>query len=117
MVRLLALAGLCLLGSSCVGPSGTVPGGGPLNGLVFTRTITPLTGDLHGAPVVQDSGQGDVKQIDYSYVRVQWSANGLGEIAKTNGFSEIYYADLETMTVLGVWKQQWARVYGKRATP
>lgn len=106
MLRILALAATGLLVSGCAAPNGTI----------FTRTITPLTTDLHGAPVVQESGQGDVKQIDYSYVRVQWSANGLGEIAKANGFTEIYYADLETLSVLGVWTQQWAHVYGKRAT-
>jgi hypothetical protein len=90
--------------SGCLGPVG----------LVYTHTIEPLDSDYHRTPVVKNQGAGDVKELSY-YVRVLWSANGIGAIAKENGFSEVYYADLETLRVLGIWTQQWVHVYGSRA--
>lgn len=86
-------------------------------GSIYTHTVEPLTTNFHNTPVVDDAaGEGDVKQIDY-YVRVSWSANAIGEIAKANGFDEVHYADLETLSVLGLWTQRWAHVYGTRKAP
>lgn len=82
-------------------------------GLVYTHTFEPLTTNFHRTPVVSDQAAGDVKQIQY-YVRVLWSGNAIGEIAKQHGFDEVYYADLETLRVLGIWTQEWAHVYGTR---
>jgi len=82
-------------------------------GLVYTHTTEPLSVDFHGAPVVQERSRGDIKTFQY-YVQVQWDQNGIGQIAKEYGFEEVYYADLETLSVLGIWTQRWAHVYGKR---
>ena len=102
-VALLACVTLALCG--CASPFG----------LVYTHTFEPLSTDYHRTPVVSDQSAGDVKQIQY-YVRVSWSSNGIGEIAKEYGFDEVYYADLETLSVLGIWEQQWAHVYGTRSS-
>jgi hypothetical protein len=102
--RLVAILGLMGLATACRTPSGAI----------YTHTITPLTTNLRETPVVESSSRGDVRQIDYSSVRVRWSSNGLGEIAQKAGFSEIYYADLETLSVLGIWTQRWAHVYGRK---
>lgn len=105
-MRRLVLACFALgasLASACVSP----------NGLIYTHTITPLTENLRDTPVVDAQGKGDTKQIDY-YVRVVWNSNAIGDIAKEHGFSEVYYADLETLRVLGIWTQEWAHVYGRR---
>ena len=68
-------------------------------------------------PVVEgDPGRGDVKQFDY-YVRVRWNANGIGEIAQANDFDKVYYADLESLRILGIWSQEWVHVYGSRRAP
>lgn len=96
-------AGLSLGLAGCAGPFG----------LVYTHTVEPLTTDFHCTPAVGDEAKGDTKQIDY-YVRVLWSGNGIGAIAKQHGFESVYYADLETLRVLGVWTQEWAHVYGTR---
>ena len=85
-------------------------------GLVYTHTIEPLTLDLHDTPVVDESSSGDIKKFQY-YVEVQWDKNGIGAIAKKYGFDEIYYADLETLRVLGIWTQRWVHVYGTRKAP
>ena len=95
------LAGLMLGLSACASPIG----------LLYTHTFEPLTTNFHRTPVVSEQAAGDTKQIDY-YVRVLWSGNGIGEIAKQHGFERVYYADLETLRVLGIWTQEWAHVYG-----
>ena len=87
-----------------------------LAGCVYSHTTRPLTTDLHGATIVDATSSGDVKQFDY-YLRVVWDSNGIGQIAAENGFEEVYYADLETLRILGIWTQQWVHVYGKRARP
>ena len=85
-----------------------------LSGCLYVHTVEPLTTDFHDTRVVSATGRGDVKQIDY-YVRLSWSANAIGEIAKEQGFEEVRYADLETLQVLGIWTQQWVHVYGTKA--
>lgn len=96
---------------ACVAPA--LSGCASPFGLVYTHTFEPLTANFHRTPVVSDRAAGDVKQIDF-YVRVLWDSNAIGEIAKQHGFEEVYYADLETLRVLGIWTQKWAHVYGTR---
>jgi TRL (tRNA-associated locus)-like protein len=103
-VLLAFVAVLASVVSGCAGPLG----------LIYTHTIQPLTRDFRQTPVVGDKATGDVKEIQY-YVRVLWSGNGIGAIAKENGFDKVYYADLETLRVLGIWIQEWVHVYGTRA--
>jgi hypothetical protein len=100
-IALALFAGLAL-GSPAAAPSAS-----------STHTFEPLTTDFHNTPVVNDQAAGDTKEIDY-YVRVLWSGNGIGEIAKQYGFDTVNYADLETLKVLGIWTQEWAHVYGTR---
>jgi hypothetical protein len=85
-----------------------------LAGCIYAHTTRPLTTDLHGAPVVDEEASGDVKRFQY-YVRVAWDSNAIGEIAKEHGFEEVYYADLETLRILGIWTQRWVHVYGRKA--
>lgn len=105
MTKVLLAFVVCLapLVSGCNGPQG----------LIYTHKVEPLSTDFHETPVVADDAAGDVKEIQY-YVRVLWSSNGIGAIAKENGFSKVNYADLETLSVLGIWVQQWVHVYGTR---
>jgi len=89
--------------AGCTGP----------RGLIYTHTVEPLTTHFHDTPVVGTEAAGDTKEIQY-YVRVLWSCNGIGAVAKENGFSKVYYADMETLSVLGIWTQHWVHVYGTR---
>lgn len=82
-------------------------------GIIYTHKIEPLTTDYHDTPATSVQGKGDVKEISY-YVRVLWNCNGIGDIAKRHGFEKVYYADLETLSVFGIWKQEWALVYGTK---
>lgn len=85
-------------------------------GLIYSHIVEPLSADFDETPVVGDRAAGDVKEIQY-YVRVLWSSNGIGDVAKKNGFEKVYYADLETLRVLGFWIQEWVHVYGTRSVP
>ena len=58
-----------------------------------------------------------MRTLQYWFVRVQWKGNGIGEVAKAKGFKRVYYADVETLRVLGVWTQRWVRIYGEREAP
>jgi len=100
----IALLGCLSLGAtSCSSPVG----------FIYTHTYEPLTTDFHATPIQQQQADGDVKDL-WFYVRVQWGSNALGDIAVEHGFETIHYADLETLVVLGIWRQEWAHVYGTR---
>lgn len=85
---------------------------GCVRGILYTDTTTPLVRNFHDTPVVSGEGGGDVKTIRY-YVEIDWDSNAIGDIAKKEGFEEIYYADLRTLSILGVWTQRFVHVYGR----
>ncbi len=70
--------------------------------------------DFLATPVADGGSKGDVKTVTF-YVDVEWGDGGIGEIARQKGIAEIYYADVETITVLSYWKQDLVRVYGRPA--
>jgi hypothetical protein len=47
-----------------------------------------------------------------AYVQIDWGSSGIADAAREQGMNQIYYADLETLSVLGIWTQRWAIVYG-----
>lgn len=87
---------------------------GCLAGRIYTHTTVPLTTDFHATPVVEgDGARGSVKSFRYSWVDVRWDENAIGRVAKDNGLARIYYADLEVLSILGIWTQSYVRVYGE----
>ena len=105
-MRIVAILGALLL-SGC------------MHGLLYENVTEPLTIDFHNTPVGDGfSGKSDVKEVRYNfYARVIWDENSIGSIAKEAGFSEIYYADLQTFSILGIWNQYRVRVYGLKEVP
>ena len=85
---------------------------GCVRAALYSRTVQPLTTDFRATPVAPDRSESDIKTVTF-YVDVEWGDNGIGEIARQKGIAEIYYADVETITVLGYWKQHYVRVYGR----
>ena len=81
-------------------------------GLVYTHTVEPLDINQNRTEAVQSSEQGDIKHIQYG-VGVMWNSNAIGDIAKKHGMKTIHYADLERLSVLGVWHQYTVHVYGQ----
>jgi len=90
-------------------------------GCVYQHTVMPLDVNLNETPVYQGR-QGDDSWktlripliVVPAYVQFDWGSSGIADAAHAQGMTEIYYADLETLSVLGVWRQQWAIVYGKQ---
>ncbi|MBL8726786.1 MAG: hypothetical protein JNM25_00040 [Planctomycetes bacterium] len=102
VVPVLALAACCCMSTSCV------------SGLIYQHTVMPLTTDFRSTAV--DGARmaaGDTKHLKISYVDVIVDSNGIGEVARQNGLQQVDYADLETLSILGIWTQQWAHVYGR----
>jgi hypothetical protein len=85
------------------------------DGIIYTHRVEPLTFNRHPNEIVNDSNQGDRKMISYQYVTITWDYNALGEIAKKGGITKLYYADLETRSVLfGIWSRYIVHLYGTR---
>lgn len=89
--------------------------GGCTQGLLYTHTTTPLTHNFDQTPAGygNKSGNGSTKQL-HVQITAKWDTNGIGEIAKKSGITEIYYADIEEISVLGgFWEQDYVHIYGK----
>lgn len=88
-------------------------------GMIYTHVTVPLTTDFHSTPVADGFyGESDVKELRYGFwLRTLWDENSIGTIAKDAGFAQIYYADIETFSVLGIWTQYRVHVYGSKAEP
>ena len=83
-------------------------------GRIFTDQTVPLTTNFHNTPVATGDGEGDVKHFQLRpYLDLQWDQNAIGEIAKKKGMDKVYYADIHTFSILGIWNQYTVHVYGK----
>jgi len=83
------------------------------NGFVYRHTTQPLSRDFRQTPVVHgEPARNDLKQFRYRYLDFRWESNSIGDIARKAGVETIYYADVETLSILGVWTQTWVLVYG-----
>jgi hypothetical protein len=86
---------------------------GCMSGVIFTHTWQPLTVDMDRTRVVSTGGSGDIKHIAIYMASVAWDSAAIGNIAKKQGLHELYFADLETFSVLRIWNQYTVHVYGK----
>jgi hypothetical protein len=86
---------------------------GCMSGVIYTHTWLPLTTDMDHTRVVSTEGAGDIKHIAIYMASVAWDSAAIGDIAKKQGLHELYFADLETFSVLRVWNQYTVHVYGK----
>jgi hypothetical protein len=98
------------------------PLGGCMTGIIYTHTVVPLTTNFHNTPVFTgklNEGESDVKDLRIPWpvsMDVRWHSNAIGDIAKREGIEEIYYADIEHLSVLfNIWRQDTVHVYGKAA--
>lgn len=82
-------------------------------GIIYTHTYQPLTPDMHNTPAAGTGSAGDIKHIQAGCWGVAWDSAAIGDIAKKNGLTEVHFADLETLKVLGIWNRYTVHVYGK----
>ena len=82
-------------------------------GLIYSHTWEPLMVNANATRVSGGNGSsGSVKELQIQSLRVTWSDNAIGDIARKAGLDTVYYADLEVLRVLTVWSQQTVHIYG-----
>ena len=102
-----ALATLILVSSGCV------------SGAIYSHTTVPLDVNFEGAPQKPDHRGPSWKTLTipvFYYggrLRFDWGSTAIGDAAERAGIETVYYADLETLSVLGVWTQRTIHVYGE----
>jgi TRL-like protein family len=82
-------------------------------GILYTHTVTPLTVNQLQTPITETEGRSDIKHIQFSYFGIMWDDAALGNIARAKGMQELYFADLEYLSVLTIWRQYTVHLYGK----
>ncbi len=86
---------------------------GCTTGLIYTHTTTPLDLNANQTPLATQSEEGDVKRLSYSFVDVRWDSNAIGDIAREYGIETVYFADIERLSILGIWNQDTVHIYGR----
>jgi len=89
-----------------------------LTGIVFTHIREPYTTDLHNTPVTDIHSEGIIISIEEPVsgygLYTEFNSNAIGDIAKKHGLSKVYFADLETFNILGIWKHEKLHIYGEK---
>ena len=86
----------------------------PAIGIIYTHTTKPLDVNMNQTPVGILESKSDVKHVSINaYLQFMWDSNTIYDIAKEGGIDTVYYADLETFSVLGIWNQYTVHIYGK----
>lgn len=92
-------------------------GTGPLVGLVYTNVRMPLTLDLDETPVPEmaphSSRVFEVREpVSGAGLYARVSTNAIGELARENGVTTLYFADQQVVSILGIWKTHQVHLYG-----
>jgi predicted enzyme related to lactoylglutathione lyase len=111
------LAALIALGSTGCGAV-VKNGHAVLVGAVYTRVKFPLTTDLSHTPAAVDTGGGKIVRIKEPFsgygIYAEFNSNAIGEIAKRHGLKTVYYADIERLSILGIWRHDEIIVCGEK---
>ena len=100
-MRIAAVLTIALIGAGCTA------------GILYQHTVTPLTINHRAEPAAGIEGENDIKHIQLPYVGIMWGDAALGDIAREKGLQELYFADLEYLSVLTIWRQYTVHLYGK----
>ena len=102
---IVALSALILVSSGCV------------SGAIYSHTTVPLDVNFESAPQKTDHRGPSWKTLAipvyYGRLRFDWGSTAIGDAARRAGIESVYYADLETLSVLGIWTQRTIHVYGE----
>ena len=83
----------------------------------FIHIKVPLTKDLVKSPVIEIHNEGKVVQVKEPFsgsgFYAKWDSNAIGDIAQRYGMKEVYFADMEIFSVLGIWTHRKVYVYGE----
>lgn len=86
-------------------------------GYVYNNTTRPLTYNMHSTPIGTKMATLDSRRIKEPItglnMTIEWNSRAIGDAAKRQGIDKIYYADLNTFSLLGgLWEQKTIRVWG-----
>jgi hypothetical protein len=114
---------LCMLGLM----AGTLVGLGggcytapfkPPQGVIFTQVKAPLMVNQKHTPVAQTSGRVESSCIripnPWVPLSVAWDDCSIGKAAKAGGITNVYYADYEYFSVLGIYNRMTVTAYGDK---
>ena len=116
--KIIFFAGILLfphLLTGCLSVGGV--GSNSLRGMVFTRIKVPFSEDLVNSPVIEVHRGGKILQVKdpvsgYGFY-ARWDSNAIGDIAKWYNLKEVYFADMEIFSILGVWRREKILIYGE----
>jgi len=109
-LKILLLSALLLLCGMCTGC---------VYGLLYTNTTEPLVLNMDRTPRGPDQAFLDTKQVKGPFSGVnlsaEWNSKAIGDAAKKAGIKKIFYADMQTFSILGgLWKKETVRVRGEK---
>lgn len=94
-----------------------------LSGCLYMHTVQPLTRDANRSPISSVEKTGTITVVGlpmitrysgYNNAKLfAWGSAAIGDVAKKEGMQEVYYSDLETLSILMIWNQYTVHVYGK----
>lgn len=102
-ILLMALIVLLLGLTGCMG----------IKGIVYTHVTKPLDVDMNRTPFVDNAHTGNVKHFEFDVAKIVWDTNAIGDIIRGHGMDTVYFAEIETFEILGIWNQYTVHVYGR----
>jgi len=90
---------------------------GCASGWLYSHTTVPLDANYDATPVLGNTSRGDIKKLSYASFDIEWGDSGVGGIVERSQLAEVYYIDIEVLSVLGIWTQRWVHVYGSERAP
>ena len=93
-------------------------GSGCTPGFIYTNVTRPLTTDMNRTPVGRTVASVNSKLLQEPLtgfdLSVEWDSRALGDAARKAGFKTFYFADMQTISILGgLWEQQAVRLWGE----
>ena len=89
----------------------------PMIGMLYNHIQQPLTEALHNTPMpAQPLSSGNVLEIREPFTGLGFygriNSNAMGPIAKEHGLKNLYFADEDYFSLLGVWSLKRVHLYG-----
>ena len=92
-------------------------GESPLPGFIVTYTKFPYDIDLNNTPVADIEQDAKIVRVTEPFtgygMYAEVMSNSIGDIAEENGLTEVYFADMEVLNILGILKYNKIYIYGK----
>lgn len=87
-------------------------------GLLYTNMTVPLTTNMDKTPRGVKLATINTKHLKapagMADISVEWNSRAIGDAAKRAGLNRVYYADMNTVSVLGgIWQRKTIRVWGE----